>query len=649
MNTIKFCLKCGHPIGPEEKFCMGCGANVAEMQAQQGGANVGGQPQQAAPQPQAAPQQQATAFQQPNTGFNQQANNFQQPQFAQPNSGFGTPGAAVKPAGDNWFKKNLKLIIIIACALVVLIAGFFIIKHIFFRFQKIDAKELYKFDFKGIETSGVATAKLNKYSDSQYSLGSAVDALSDYTGLDYDDDDDDDDSDDSENAKSPYFEISEKKLLEAWTKASDKKEAQKMRDALLSSNAELKITLNGEESAKGLSNGDKVKCVVTCNDKYLEDNNIKLTNKEFEVEVEGLKNGTKIDLFENITVTFTGNDGSGRVEYDRSNAPSFVRCSFKEDYRNLKNGDKVILTARMRSAVPVDAKDPEGAVTLEYDGNYYICEKAVMEKEYTVEGLKEMKKIDVFEGVKLKYRDAIPYLRVTGVDNEGCSEEVKTGVRFYVDDTSKLLKKGDTVKIKAYPRSSFTSQGYAIDGTPDEDGYYVKEFTIGDDAPTFITKDTAAANASKFNAEFEKVIKEVTEKGVDRTYASGFSAGAKIKSMSFKEVKTYVLENSEASTYSDKCYIGKQYVVTVVTEKETKTAYGLILLRNPKIAGDEVTVDENYQANLYSKEESVKSALDSLNRKFSVNEVTASAAPAPSTDSSSKADESSKAEESKAA
>ena len=35
MNTIKFCLKCGHPIGPEEKFCMGCGANVAEMQAQQ--------------------------------------------------------------------------------------------------------------------------------------------------------------------------------------------------------------------------------------------------------------------------------------------------------------------------------------------------------------------------------------------------------------------------------------------------------------------------------------------------------------------------------------------------------------------------------------------------------------------------------------
>ena len=36
MNTIKFCAKCGAPIGPEEKFCGGCGASVAEMEAEAG-------------------------------------------------------------------------------------------------------------------------------------------------------------------------------------------------------------------------------------------------------------------------------------------------------------------------------------------------------------------------------------------------------------------------------------------------------------------------------------------------------------------------------------------------------------------------------------------------------------------------------------
>ena len=76
MNTIKFCLKCGHPVGPEDKFCLGCGANIADMQAQQGmGAAQGDQStqntvntqttqntQNTFQQPQAQPQQGA-AFQ----------------------------------------------------------------------------------------------------------------------------------------------------------------------------------------------------------------------------------------------------------------------------------------------------------------------------------------------------------------------------------------------------------------------------------------------------------------------------------------------------------------------------------------------------------------------------------------------------------
>jgi hypothetical protein len=94
--------------------------------------------------------QQAQGFQKPNAqgfqqpqggaGFQPQQNTFY---AAQPQPGFGAPGAAVK-TGDSWFKKNLKLIIIIASVLVVGIIAFFVIKHVFFRFQKIDAKDLIK-------------------------------------------------------------------------------------------------------------------------------------------------------------------------------------------------------------------------------------------------------------------------------------------------------------------------------------------------------------------------------------------------------------------------------------------------------------------------------------------------------------------------
>ncbi|MBQ1535420.1 MAG: hypothetical protein IIZ62_02165, partial [Ruminococcus sp.] len=547
MNTIKFCLKCGHPVGPEEKFCMGCGANIAEMQAQQGAGNVGADQPTQAPQQAAAPQQpQGGTFQQPNGGF-QQPNaapqpNFQQPQFAaQP--GFGTPGAAVKPAGDNWFKKHLTLIIVVAAVLIVGIAAFFIIKHVFFRFQKIDAKDLYKIEFKGIESSGVATAKLNKYSDLAYTASDAMSNL----GLG---DTDDEDGDDSDKAVSPYLEITDSKLLNAWTKAGDAKEARKMRDALLNEKAGFKITINDGEKATGLSNGDKVKCVVECNDDYLKENNIKIQEKEFEVEVTGLTNGTKVDMFKDVVLNFTGNDGAGRVTLNTDEAYPFVRISLKDTSKNgkLSNGDKVVLTARMRNAKLVDASDPNGTVTLEYDGNFYVSETATQEKEFTVEGLKEMKKVDVFEGIKPTYRYAIPYLRVTGVDTEGCSEEIKNGVRFYVKDSSKVLNKGDKFVILAYARSSFTESGYAIDGTPNEDGYYEKEYTVGDDAPTYLTKENAPANVEKFNGLFDKVKADLTKKGVDRTYISGFSAGGKITAMAFSDSKTYLMENSDASS-----------------------------------------------------------------------------------------------------
>ena len=637
MNTIKFCLKCGHQLGPDDKFCLGCGANIAEMQAQQSAA--GAEQNTAAMNTQATantmntqntqntqntfqPQQtqQPNAFQQP-AGFQPQTNNFY---AAQPQAGFGAPGAAVKK-GDNWFAKNLKLIIIIAAALVLCIVGFFVIKHIFFRFQKIDAKDLIKVKFSGVDGAGVATATLNKYSDSEYEYG---DGFSTYLG-------DTSLSGDGENAKSPYFEISESKLLEAYSKAGDIKEAREMRDALRSESAGLKITVNGEEkSAKGLKNDDTVTIKLEFNESYLKEKNIKIENAEYEVTVEGLKNGTKIDMFDGVTVKFEGNDGKGSADLDTTGAKPFMRYTLKDTYyKNLKNGDKVVVVARVRNAQYVDPDDPESAVFVEYDGNYYTADKATMEKEFTVEGLTEMKKVDIFKDITIEYKNAVPYLRVNKINTDNCSEEVKNGVRFYVDDNSKDLKVGDTFKIKAYASAKFTNSGMEPEGTPDEDGYYVKEITVGDDAPKYLGKDADAETVAKFNAEFDKIKKQASDEAVDRTYLSGLSAGGKIQSVTFKDTKTMLFEYVEATAYtSAKCYIVKQVTATVVTDKGNVTAFGLIKLRNPVVTGSDVSVDESgARVTLYREQESLDKALENDEKNYTITTIGAAAKPAETT------------------
>ena len=122
----------------------------------------------------------------------------------------------------------------------------------------------------------------------------------------------------------------------------------------LSESAGLKIFINGEEkNAKGLKNGDKVTIKLEFNESYLKDNNIKIENAEYEVEAEGLKTGTKVDLFKDVDVKFTGNDGSGYAQLDTENAQPFVRYTFKDtsNNRKLKNGDKmIVLVARLRYA-----------------------------------------------------------------------------------------------------------------------------------------------------------------------------------------------------------------------------------------------------------------------------------------------------------
>ena len=334
MNTIKFCAKCGAPIGPEEKFCGGCGASVAEMEAEAGIST-----QQAAPAQ--APVQQAQPVQQQAPQYDQQyaqpANNYAQaaaPAAAKPN-----PFAKL----GEWVKGHKKITLIAAAALIVVIVAIIILCNIL-KYQVIDAKDLFKFEFKGIDGCGYVEAELNCYDKSYYSMADATSALGDLadeTDLDLGDLDDLSDyasSSDKSSKVSKYFALDKKTLTKAFNKADDFTEAKKMRNALLKTNSDgeykLKITFD-KKANKNLKNGDKVKCTVKYNEDSLKDKNIKLKNTEFEVTVKDLKNGEEIDFFKGVEVKFSGFDGNGSADVSYDSAYPFIYYDYAVSYTHL--------------------------------------------------------------------------------------------------------------------------------------------------------------------------------------------------------------------------------------------------------------------------------------------------------------------------
>ena len=357
--------------------------------------------QQAAPAQ--APVQQAQPVQQQAPQYDQQyaqpANNYAQaaaPAAAKPN-----PFAKL----GEWVKGHKKITLIAAAALIVVIVAIIILCNIL-KYQVIDAKDLFKFEFKGIDGCGYVEAELNCYDKSYYSMADATSALGDLADeadLDLGDLDDLSDyasSSDKSSKVSKYFALDKKTLTKAFNKADDFTEAKKMRNALLKTNSDgeykLKITFD-KKANKNLKNGDKVKCTVKYNEDSLKDKNIKLKNTEFEVTVKDLKNGEEIDFFKGVEVKFSGFDGNGSADVSYDSAYPFIYYDY--DYKSdLKNGDKYTVTAN----IDVYGAEESGDMTwFEYDDKYYTYKTADVKdgkvtKDFTVEGLEKTQEVDPF-------------------------------------------------------------------------------------------------------------------------------------------------------------------------------------------------------------------------------------------------------------
>ena len=564
MSTPKFCASCGNPLGENEKFCGKCGTPVAAAPAAEPAPAPAPEPA-PAPVPEPAPEPVPAPVPEPVY----QAVPPEVPQYDAGNANSSPAAAAGKNIAAAIGKH--KVPIIIGCvALAAIIAGIIILLNLT-KYQKIDAKDIFKVSFKGLNTKGTAVAFLDCSEADPYLY----------------DVERDEDGNVIEKEYSKYFSDAKKDLLKAYDKASDIDEAKDMKDALLSKKkGEYKIKAKLDKS-ENLSNGDKVNVTVEFDEEELLEAKIKLENTEFEVEVSGLIEAEALDVFEGFEVKFTGQNENGKIEYDDTNSKyPFITYYMSEGSTwDVKNGDKIVFTANISSGKVenynyLDPDDYNGGCYFTYNGKTYVVSEGSPKKEYTVSGLAEPQKVDVFKDIKFRTQGASPYLKITGVITDDCDSVVKDNVNFYVDDSSATYKVGDTFKIKAYPYSNFKAEGYVPDGEPDSDGYYWKEYTVDDSYGHYIT---AAAftedDRTKIAAKLQETIDKFKTDYVGRSNIGGVSLGGDVKSFGTEKFTTayVILPNGfEDGTSTDYNKNVLYYIITmpatveVTEDDETK-------------------------------------------------------------------------------
>lgn len=626
----KFCANCGNALSENEKFCAKCGTPA---------------PADADPAPAAD-----AASPIPET-VNEPAFTAPVPPPAEVSP---VPAEAAAKSGSGAFAKHKGAIIGCAVAAVAIIAVIVVLLCLP-KYQKIDAKELFYISFNGINGNGTAVGYLNSEEVTMEKDYNRYRKLLKAAEEDEDSDDEDEDSD----GYSKYFSDDKKELLKAYDKAKDKNAAADMKKALLKIKKEeylLKLKFDKETD---LSNGDTVKCTVEYDEDYLKENKIELENTEFEVEVSGLIEGKKLDLFEGFEVKFEGQNEEGRAVFEATNKDKpFILYSNSSSNYKLSNGDSFEVEAsvsysRVEDGVYLDKEDPSKGMYFKYNGEMYIVDKLNETKSFTVSGLKELEEIDVFKDIKFNTKGGVPYLRITSVDKEGCEDAVKD-VYFTVETEKKYFQKGDTFKVKA-STYSLKRAGYKAAGEVDEDGYVYKEYTIDDSFGTYITTSSTSADVDKLSERFDEFVKKFENQNTNRSSIGSVKFDGKTESFTYEPYADFVIlpEGFEDGSISDsdpKNILFRVYKVTATVKKddESSTKSFLVAFRfqgayiNAKGEGQ---LDSSYAS--YSAAESEKALREDFFSKDSkYGEAKQLGKAASSGDDSSKTDDDSSSDES---
>ena len=580
----RFCQVCGNALSENEKFCAACGSPVDAAPVNAAPADEA-EVQTAPADAQAAVEQAAQAASQ----AAEQAAQQQTQQFEDPSAQFATAAMpqAVPAAGAG---SNIgatlaakKGILIAAAALIVVIIVAVVVITNLTKYQTIDAKELVRVDFAGVNGKGTATAVLNtdhRVYDEKTGKTNTV------KGSDFLVSSDDDDYKD--------------RLLGAYSKAKNKNKAKDMQDVLTDRDKDGELANISFELSedKNLSNGDKVTVTVDFDEKELKEGSIKLENTEFEVEVEGLDVVEELDPFAYADVTFEGFDGHGEVKVEAKDVPDELKDyisyskSYKEDegYKtnDLSNGDKVQIVANIYGNYSIDENDDVCYIKTK-DGKIYdfgYVKDQELTKDYEVSGLTELKEYDPSADVKLTFSGYGPY-KISGIDNEGISEDIREYIYFSYD-YDKTYKVGDDVEFKAYAYGDLTNAGYKLKGTPDDDGYCTYSIKLTEDmVPVLISK---AADAKKLSDETEKLFKEKID-----SFKDSYEGYSSISKADYEVSKNILAVVKNPSDYGARSIYARIYKLNVVyTDKTKKTEYIMVYGNDLVKSNGEVVITDTY-------------------------------------------------------
>lgn len=181
-----------------------------------------------------------------------------------------------------------------------------------------------------------------------------------------------------------------------------------------------------------LSNGDTVTVTLKYDNQRYEKANVQFSGEEMTVVVSGLQEVEEFDAFKDVDLQYTGYSSYGDVVID---APSYDGLTYYvEKPENLSNGDIIEIS------VASDYGDEDFS---EYASVYGKKPKSDR-KQYTVSGLPEIEKKDVFENLKVSF---------TGISPKGqlVIDQNEYDDLYFFSESKDNLKNGDKITIQVEP------------------------------------------------------------------------------------------------------------------------------------------------------------------------------------------------------
>ena len=510
---MKFCNQCGAELEDDMLFCASCGAKQTDLtqvveetpvEAPETPVEIPAEVSEAAAETVAAVESAAAEA---------EANPFEPEPVA----------VTEPPVPPKKSKKGLLIgIIAAAAAVIAVVAGILV----FFNLKKetIDASKLVKVVGYGPDGYGkVAVLVANEktmhsalYDPDEEAFPGLWSYLYDMTGQDEETYPEGVLSWISSNT-SDYF-----RGTKAWKSLSNEDKISEAKSAL----KKLKVSVEDDGKNGNYGVGDTITIIVKADEDDLKKAHVKFTGTKFEYTFteEDFAPCKKVDPFQGFTCTFEGYEGNPEIKYDFETIDAEVKnlfyysLDYDQYYDAKNNGDVITFIA-----------NPYGDLSKGYlirDGKYYTCTEDQLKKAVTVSGLKELKNIDLFEGIQFTYSGYAPSLGLE-VDKSGLHEAIRDHIEYRLSKSSKL-NIGETITITARvgysDKKALNEAGYTFD-----EEKMTFEYTIPANAPHILT---AFEDGINYNPEELFGLRTEFEQFVGTQYIPGYiDAGGEVSAI----------------------------------------------------------------------------------------------------------------------